>query len=313
MRTLSSLLLTLVIAGTPTAGHAQFGRLKAAAQRVSGNQNQPAQPVNVKLTADVVTRYLEALKARHTELERRSHRNSDEGRYFAALLRQEAQTRRQHDYRQHRGADWAERQRLAALYTATSDTGATMGLVRLEADVNASVPLPESSWEDQRKANASLDTVAMNGGGFSAGEWMDLGEKMTRIVSAMSWDAADADSTVKQIAQMSNVTPDEVRIVRARRIDLAIAMGYAYRTDEEIVEANKPPPTPEESTDPQVRYSACLQHELLPFIDEAKRRENEFNAARARNDLSPMMEYGTRLAQAQMAAQEKCGPILQGH
>lgn len=238
MRRLALLTLAVALPLWPSTSAAQIGgRIRSTITGTGTGQQQQApaavRPVVIPITAQVVTGYVNALKARDQEMRRLARENSPVGHYFAGKLLSDSVERRRNDYRAQVGPDWEREQQLNAALMR-GDTSAASALPRLQASLNAQVDIPESDWNTQRAATAHMDTVMMQAAGLSAGEWAYVWDPMYRLVGMTAYSGVAEDSVVEEIARSMNLTPAEVRAGGARRIELARALVYRYRTDAQI-------------------------------------------------------------------------------
>lgn len=298
----------------PTTAAAQFGRIKS---RITGAvqpqaQAQATQIVVVPITEDVVTRYLKAVAVRDQAIQNLARENSDAGRYFAAVMRRDSLIRRENDFRAETGPDWERYKQLEASMQA-GDTAAIGAMSRLQRAIDPSqVSIPPTDWNAQKAGNAKLDSTMKVAGGFSDGEWGYVNDQIPRVLAQMTNTGAAEDTAVARIAQSYTITPDEVRAIRARRIELARALRYPYRTDQQIAFANNPAreSTGQNGAPATNTYAGCLAHELEPFQRESERRKTEFETAQKNGDTQKLMEFAQRFMVAQQAAAQKCAPLL---
>jgi hypothetical protein len=292
--------------------HAQIGgRIRSTVTNATRTQQQPAGPaalVPVPINAQVVTNYEKALGARQREIQRLSQENTEVGRYYAAQQRKEAAQQRENEYNAGRGPDAQRYQQLLAAMQQ-GDTTAVPKMTQLLQSIQDTVTVPELDWSTQQSANAHLDSLMMQASGYSAGEWAYLNDKLPGIVGYVAENNAKDDSVVTRLAQTYSITPAEVRAINARRIELARGYGWPFRTDEQLAEAGRPAkPAPAE--DPTKNYNACLTQEMKPIMDEADRRKAELDAAQQAGDMTKLVEFANRVSQAQMAATQKCAPLM---
>jgi hypothetical protein len=308
------LALTAVALLLPSSLAAQIGgRIRGAVTSAVRPEAQgPTRPTPIPITAEVVANYEKGLAAQGRERERLSHENTPVGRYYAAQFRQVAFERRLAEYRAKRGPDYEREQQLYAR-VARDDTMAAYAYSHSHDWQSQEKPqVPELEWSDQQAANAHMDTVLIQAAGYSAGEWMYLGEKIPVVAYYMA-DQMVSDSTVAAMVERTGLKASEVRAIGARRIELARAGGWAYKTDEQIAqearEERERPQREADAADPTKDYNACFAQELKPMMDEADRRKAEFEAAQKSGDINKLVDYASRLSQAQIAANQKCAPL----
>lgn len=308
------LALTAVALLLPSSLAAQIGgRIRSAVTSAVRPEAQgPTRPIQVPITAEVVANYEKGLAAQVRERERLSHENTPAGRYYAAQFRLAAFERRLAEYRAKRGPDYEREQALYAR-VARGDTTAAYAFSHSHDWQSQERPqVPELEWSDQQAANAHMDTVLIQAAGFSAGEWMYLGEKVPPVAYYMA-DRMVTDSSVAAMVERTGLKAAEVRAIGARRIELARAGGWAYKTDEQIAqeeaEERARPQREADAADPTKDYNACFANELKPISEEADRRKAEFEAAQQGGDMSKLLEFSQRVTQAQLAAQQKCAPL----
>ena len=301
--------LTLAV---PPATHAQIGRIRSAVTAVTQPQPAgPTRPVVIPITAQVVTNYEKAVNAMSRERERLSHENTPAGRYYAAQFRKEAFDRRVAEYRAKRGPDYEREQELYAR-VSRGDSTAYQAYSHSHDWQSDGPELPQLEWSDQQAATAHMDSVGMQAAGYSAGEWMYLGEK----IPVVAWYVSDrqmTDSTVAEMMERTGLKAAEVRVIGARRIEIARANGWPYKTDEQIAqeaaEERERPRREAAAADPTKDYGACIQQEMKPIMDEADRRKAELDAARQAGDMTKLVDFANRVSAAQMAATQKCAPL----
>lgn len=310
MRRLVLATLATALTFSASTSHAQIGRIRSAVTAVTQPQPAgPVRPVVIPITDQVVTAYLNALKARNQEIRKLAREDSPTGRYYAAVLQRDSIARRNNDFKAETGPDWDRHVQLAAA-SARGDTGAARAMVALEAALDTHVDVPENDWNTQKAANAHMDTVMMTGSGLSAGEWAYLWDPMAKLVGWVAL-AGVSDSSVAQIEQNMLLKPAEIRAVGARRIELARVAAWPYRTDVQIAAGPASDTGRARKTVDTNTYSGCLTNELKPLTDEAERRKDEFEAVQKNGgDMSKLLEFTNRFMVAQQAATEKCGPLL---
>jgi hypothetical protein len=309
MRHLALATLATALTLSASTSHAQIGRIRSAVTAVTQpHPAGPAKPVVIPITDQVVTAYLNALKARNQEIQKLAREDSPTGRYYAAILQRDSLARRNNDFKAETGPDWDHHVQLAAA-SARGDASAARELNALEASLDTHVDVPENDWNTQKAANAHMDTVMMTGSGLSAGEWAYLWDPMAKLVGWVA-QAGVSDSTVAQIEQNMLLKPAEIRAVGARRIELARVAAWPYRTDAQIAAGSDDTGRARKTVDTNT-YSGCLTTELKPVTDEAERRKDEFEAIqKSGGDMSKLLEFTNRFMVAQQAATEKCAPLL---
>lgn len=314
------LVTLLVIVMLPQSLFAQLGGLRRRAQEMvtpKPAQQAAVQPVPVTITDEVLSRYLRGLAARERALQEKSRESSDIGRYFAAVVRRDSLQRRQNEYRAETGPDWQRAQQLRAAMMQ-GDAGAARSLQELEASIDPSkVTIPEADWNAQREGNQKMDSIAIVGSGFDAGQWAFIIDEVPPIVAAMSHDGALTDSDVNGIvAGKQTRTAPQVIAVRARRVELARALLFRYRTDAMIAaevaqkeEAARQQRAAEAGPDPRT-YNGCMTLAMKTVGDSMAKRQPEIDAASARNDVAKLSEIANQVALFQQKTTEKCAPLL---
>jgi hypothetical protein len=310
----------LLIVLVPQSLFAQLGGLRRRAQEMVAPkpaQQAAVQPVPVTITDDVLSRYLRGLAARERALQEKSRESSDIGRYFAAVMRRDSLQRRQNEYRAETGPDWDRAQQLRAA-VMQGDAGAARRLQELESSIDpGKVAIPEADWNAQREGNQKMDSIAIVGSGFSAGQWAFVIDEVPPIVAAMSHDGALTDSEVDGIvAGKQTRTAPQVIAVRARRVELARALLFRYRTDAMIAaeaaqkeEAARQQRAAEAGPDART-YNGCMTIAMKAASDSMAKRQTEIDAATARNDVAKLSEIANQIAAFQMKSTEKCAPLL---
>ena len=291
--------------------HAQIGgRIRSAVTNAARPQQAqgPAKMAPFPITAQTIANYEKALVARDQEFQRISRENTPIGQYYAAELRYQAAERRRDAYNAKTGPDYERAARLLGAMQQ-GDTLAPPLLAQLTNEVTNLPPRPELDWSTQQAANAHLDTVTMKAGGFDAGQWAYVGEKIPMVTQHLA-NSGVSDTVVERVAQTFGLTPAEVRAIGARRIELARGLGIPFKTDEQLANGGR---ETEPAADPTKDYNACMTQQLKPLMDEAERRKAEFEAAqRNGGDMSKLLDFTARLNDAQLAAMEKCAPLA-GH
>jgi hypothetical protein len=316
MRRSSLFFAAVLLVVIPQSLTAQLGGLRRRAVEAVQPKPQQAQAVQVvvvPITNDVITNYLKALDARQQAMRTLARENSPIGRYFAATVKRDSLQRRQNEYKAETGPDFERASQLQAVIQR-GDANAYKDLDQLQRSLDPSqVEIPEADWNAQRQGNNQLDSIAMTGGGFSAGEWAYVNDKFPPLVGQMSWHGAVDDSLVKAIAQSMAVAEGEVRLVRARRVELARALAMGYRTDAMIAKEKEDAKRSEETANGQQNantYNGCLQAELKPMQEEAERRKTELETAAKNEDIAKLTEWANRVMAYQTAATQKCAPLL---
>ena len=320
MRRSLVVLAIVFVVGSPRDLFGQLGGLRRRAQEaVTPRQEAPkaVQPIPVTITDDVITRYLRGLGAREQAMREKARENSDVGRYFAAVIRRDSLQRRQNEYRAETGPDWERAQQFRAAMQQ-GDAAAGQRIQELERSLDPSkVTLPEADWNAQREGNTAFDSLAMVGSGFSAGQWAFIIDEIPPIVSAMSHHGALADSLVNEIVKQKETrTAAQVVAVRARRVELARALLFGYRTDAMIAaeaareqESARRQREAEAGPDPKT-YNGCLTIEMKAVSDSMAARQAEIDAAAQRNDVAKLTEISNQIAALQQKANQKCAPLL---
>lgn len=310
MRHLALATLATALTFATSTTHAQIGRIRSAVSAVTQPQPQrPAQMTAFPITAQAVANYERGLAAREQEIQRISHENTPIGQYYAAELRYQAAERRRDAFNANTGPDYERAARLMGAMQQ-GDTSAVPALTRLTNEVTNLPPRPEIDWSTQQAANAHLDTVMVKATGYDAGQWAYAVDKMPGVVYQVA-NSGVADSVIQRVSQTFSLTPEEVRAIGARRVELARGLGITYQTDEQLANGGRETKSAP-AADPTKDYNACMAQELKPFVDEANRRKDEFEAAQRSGDMSKLLEYTARLNDAQLAAMQKCGPLA-GH
>ena len=305
----------LLVVITPESLFGQLGGLRRRAQEMvtpKPQQREAVQPVPVNLNDDVLTRYLKGLAARNEAMRRLARENTPIGQYFAAVVKRDSLQRRQNDYRAETGPDWARSQQLqAAMMQGNTDAARQHQQLQAEMDPNK-VELPQADWNAQKEGNYQLDSIAMVGGGFSAGEWAYIIDQVPPLLGLMTFDGAETDSLINAIVLAKrNISADQVKAVRARRLELARALVMSYRTDAMIAREGDERRRAGRSNEPDPKtYNGCLTIEMKPVSDSMAKRQPEIDEAAKRNDVAKLSEIAGQLAVLQSAAAQKCAPLL---
>jgi hypothetical protein len=297
----------LIMSLTPGAAQAQLGGLvkKKAVEKATGKKDtdaaKPAKPKcdasRMVITSDVVGRYLKGLEARSAMEQKLAKEPGPTGAYYAAVLKRRLIEQRKAEFDLRRGPDWEKHQALQKRLMQ-GDTAAYSAQAALSQSLNPnSVSLPELDWQAQQQSRASMDSTTRVTGNFSDCDWIDLGERLPRLV----WIIAQNENA-KDFQGYG--TAGEAAAIKPRIAELARAMDIKYESAE--VRARKAelarqdsakaaaPPT---SGNPQIDCLARVQGEYM------KAHQKEFDAASEKEDVATLM----RLSQEALAeAMKKC-------
>lgn len=309
-------------AAVPARAQGILGRARdRARQAISPGASQAAAPCDARQTvgADFVTRYIRALQARETEMRRLAQQNSPVGRYFAAQLLQDSQERRKNDFVAQTGPDWARRDVLWRRMM-NGDASASQELSALSQEVERRTTLPDVDWSQMSAANARIDTVTMQGGGFSACDWRAVGEA---IPGAVAQIARDPSAPIAAVGQ-GGLTDEGIAAVKTHRMQLVRLLKLDYKSDEMIARAQR------DST-AQSAWNACRQRVMgasgspsgalvggnqdslrvwgAQAQDAQKRGDQAAVMAIAQKIQASMMPNMQAQAMAAGRAQQECGPM----
>lgn len=311
MRHFAKLTLAITLVLLPGNASAQIGgRIRSAVSNAARPQQasqRAVQMVVVPITPQVVANYEKGFAARDQEMRRLAQEHTPLGQYYAARMRRDSAERRYAAYNAQTGPDYERAQQLMAAMQR-GDTTAPMKLAQLGTEVSTMPDVPEVDWSAQQAANAHMDTVMMQGAGYDAGEWAYLIDKVPPVVGLLA-NTGTADTVVARVAQTVNITPDEVRAIGVRRVELARALGWSAQTDEDLARASKPA-TENPANDPSKNYNACMAEGIKPIQEEAERRKAELEAAQQAGDMTKLVDFANRVTAAQQAATVKCAPLL---
>jgi hypothetical protein len=253
-------------------------------------------PSSAVITSDVVNRYLKSLSAADAAVQQLAKQPGSTGAYYSAVLKRKAIQKRKDEFDLHRGPDW-DKQQAIQKRLMTGDTTAIKPMMALEDSLNPNlVKVPDLSWDDQQKANASVDSTMRAAGQFSACDWLDLGERLPRLVYIL----AD-DPNAKELQGFG--TASEAAAIRPRLSDLAAGLGVNYVSPEEKARRKKQADAearqaqvPPSSGDPQ---TDCI---IKAQTEWAKAHQAELEAAQKAQDMNAIMKLNTEL----QAATAKC-------
>ncbi len=297
------LALALLLTAVPVA-HAQLGGLKKkVADKVTGRDTVAVagkgggkvkcDASSMVITADVVDRYLKAYAARDAEILKLAKEPTKTGAYYAALLKRNAIQKRKDEFELRRGPDW-EKYKAINKRRSTGDTLAVREQAALSESLDPnSVTLPELAWEDQQKRTARLDSVMIAGGGFSACDWTDLGERLPWIVSTLVNDPNAKDFGGKGTAK-------DAAVIRPRLAELALGMGIDYVTPEEKARREQHKKAEDEALVKVVTTSGDPQTDCIMKAqqDWAKAHKAELDAAQKSKDQGAIMRLSLEMNQA---------------
>jgi len=294
----------LIVSLTPGAAQAQLGGLvkKKAVEKATGKkETEAAKPKcdasKMVITSDVVGRYLRGLEARNAMEQKLAKEPGPTGAYYAAVLKRRLIEQRKAEFDLRRGPDW-EKQEALQKRLIQGDTAAYSAQAALAQSLNPnSVPLPELDWNSQQKSHASMDSTTRVTGNFSDCDWIDLGERLPRLV----WIIAQNENA-KDFQGYG--TAAEAAAIKPRIAELARAMDIKYESVEvrarkaelarqDSAKAAAPPTT----GDPQMDCMSRVQTEYL------KAHQKELDAASEKQDMATLMGL-TQAAAAE--AMKKC-------
>lgn len=343
-RPLAVLVLIVLWAAVPAAAQGILGRVRDRARQAVTPNRQPAtcspsdynRAVNTEVSDDAVTRYLRAMQARTDEMRHLAQDNSDQGRYFAAVLLRDSLARRHAMFRRHVGPDWARYQQLQSAPPST-DASVNMrnfqAMGQVERSIDESqVQLPNLDWNTQQSANGHLDDVARQAGNFGICDWTVLVDIVPQVTQALSDDRSQGRPeraiTDFQIGRSSGLHQGELRAIRAHAADLAQALAIDYPSDADLAAAQAQRAQQDSAQNAMAAWQACRQRAMGPAgnpmagmnQDSMRAWAAQAEDARKRGDQATMMAIAAKMQAAMMPgmmqqgmamqqAQQQCGPM----
>ena len=299
----------LLLAVIPAA-HAQVGGIvkKKVTQKVTNKPDTTAtaaaaakpkcDATSAVITSSVVDNWLKSLAARDAQLKKLAKEPGPTGAYYAALLKRQAIQERKDQFELHKGPDWAKQQALHKRLMAGDGT-AIQEQQALSDSINPNrVQLPELDWASQQKSSAQIDSVMRVAGGFDACDWLDLSERVPRLVYML---ANDPNTTNFQ----GFGTAKEASAIKPKIAELAHGMQITYvspadqaRLKKEKEDAEASPELPS-TGDPQMDCVNKFQ------MNWTKTHQAELDAAQKSQDPNVLVKLSMQMQQEAMA---KCMP-----
>lgn len=230
-------LLALLIA--VPAAQAQLGGLvkKKAVEKVTGKKDTVAAAgggakkekcdmSSLVITSDVVSRYLRSLDAANAMPAKLAKEPGPVGAYYSAVLKRKALQERKDMYDLRRGPDY-ERMKALEKRFQNGDTTAIMPYATFASTIDPnSVTLPQLEWDDQQKVSAKTDSSMKAAGNFNDCDWLQIGERLPRVVYTMA-----SDEKVKDY--QGYATAKEVEAIKPRYTELARGLGIKVVSPED--------------------------------------------------------------------------------
>jgi hypothetical protein len=247
------------------------------------------------ITSDIVNRYLQSFAARDAEVQKLAKEPGATGAYYSALLKRQEIQKRKAEFDQQRGPDW-DKQQAIQKRMMQGDTTAIKEYTALGASLEpSSVEIPPLSWDDQEKVQARIENAMKAGGKFTDCDWLDLGERLPRLVSIL---AENPNTTELQ----GYGTAAEAAAVRPKLPQLAAGMGFNYQSPEDKARKQKQAAAPVElpsTGDPQLD---CVQRYQMAWTETHRA---EIETAQKAQDTNAIMKINMQMQQEAMA---KCMP-----
>lgn len=301
--------LFLVTSLAPGAAQAQVGGLvkKKAVEKATGKKDTAAavaKPAKQRcdaskmvITSDVVGRYLKGVDARNAMEQKLAKEPGPTGAYYAAVLKRRLIEKRKAEFDLRRGPDW-EKHLAIQKRMMEGDATAVSAYTTLSQSLDPnSVSLPELEWETHQKTNAAMDSTVRVTGNFSECDWLDLGERLPRLVWILAQDANAKDL-------QGYGTAGEAGAVKPRIAELARAMNIKYQSPEDLARLKKleeedkaKAAAAPSSGNPQLDCMARVQGEYM------KAHQKEFDAASEKEDMATLMRLSR---EATDEAMKKC-------
>ena len=313
----------------PARAQGILGRVRdRARQAASGNAQPAAAPhcdnTTPPITADVATRYIRALQAREDEIRRLAQQNTPVGRYFTAQLINDSMERRKNDLSAQTGPDWDRRQALQQRMM-TGDASAAQAMSAQAQELEHRQPMPQVDWNTMNAANTRLDTVMMQGGGFSVCEWNGVMEVIPSVANQIARNPGTSASELVVLGYRPNgLTDSEASAIRAHRMELIRLLKLDYKSDAMIARAQR------DST-AQSTWNACRQRVMgatgspsgaMGGVSQDSLRiwGQQAQDAQKRGDQATVMAIAQKIQAAMMPnmqaqaiaagqAQQQCGPM----
>lgn len=303
-----TLCLGIALLSTPIA-HAQVGgviKKKAPAVPNVPGTTAPTTTAAAKpkceaskmvINSDIVNRYLQSFAARDAEIQKLAKEPGATGAYYSALLKRQAIQKRKAEFDLQRGPDWDKHQAIQKRMMQ-GDTAAIKEYTALNASLEpSSVEIPPLSWDDQEKVEARIENAMKSGGKFTDCDWLDLGERLPRLVSILA-----ENPNTKELQGYG--TAAEAAAVRPKLAELAAGLGFNYESPDDKARKQKQAaaaaPVEVPSTgDPQLD---CVQKYQMAWTESHKA---EIETAQKAQDTNALMKISMQMQQEAMA---KCMP-----
>jgi hypothetical protein len=318
LRALALAALALCLAATPA--DAQFGALKKKISKAVTGKSDSAATVSAGsgssggascdesdpvVTNELIDGYLRSLAARDAEIRKMAQEDTPTGRYYAAFLKREAAEARLAEYRAGRGPDYARYQELNKKGMA-GDAAAMQQAMQVEQELSPErIKLPELEWDNQRKADTRLDRVMAEASGFDKCDWPVVMEFFPRAAGVVVDNPNPKGEQLNTGWRSSPLSADEVKVLRARRPELAKAFGWELPEAKAAAEKRKQEQAKREFAEANP-MAACMEREMKPFNDKIEKRQAELEAAQKRGDTAALMAFSQEMQAAQLAAAQKC-------
>jgi hypothetical protein len=290
------------------AAHAQLGGLKKkAAEKITGKKDtvavagKPAKPKcdgsRMVIDAGVVDRYLKGVAAWDAMEQKLAKEPGPTGAYYAAVLKRRAMEKRKEEFDLRRGPDWKRFEALQNRLTQ-GDTTVIQEYATFPRTIDPnSVEIPQLAWEDQQKTSAKWDSTVRVTGKFSDCDWLDLGERLPRLVGTVIQDPDAKDF-------QGWGTAGEAAAVKPRIIELGRALGFKVESPE--VQARRRQLAKEDSAKAAVGPSSGnAQVDCIARVhaEYARAHKKELDAAQEKQDMTTVMRLSMEM---NAEAQKQC-------
>ena len=307
-RLLSALCLVLPLAAASTAPAQVGGIVKKAAPKVPSvpGQQQAAAPAKPKcdnsqvvIDNDVVTRYQKSLSARDTYYQSLAKQPGSIGAYYTAVQKRKAIQQRKAAFDSRTGPDW-QKQEAITKRMMNGDTTAAYDQAALSQALDMyQVQLPALEWDDQNKVQVGTDSAMMAAGKFGPCDWLDLGERVPRVVGTLAQDENAKDF-------QGYATQKEVAAIKPHLAELASLLGFNYESAADKARKKKQADSlaaaaaaPRSTGDPTLDCMAKFQQ------DWAKTHQAEMEAVQKSGDMNEMMRLNSAMS---LEMPKKCAP-----
>ena len=247
------------------------------------------------ISSDLVNRYFKSLAARDAEIKKMAKEPGPTGAYYSAVVKRQAIKDRLAVYDQQKGPDWEKYLDLQKRLMA-GDTSAISGQVALGQSLDPNqVQIPQLDWDNQQKSDGRINHAMQAAGGFSDCDWLDLGERLPRLVGILA-----QNPNTKEFQGYG--TASEAGVVRANLSQLAVGLGISYESPEEKARKKKEA----DSTAKAVAELPSTGNAQLDCIQKyqmewTKAHQAEMEAVQKSQDVNAMSRMSMQMQQEALA------------